>query len=146
MKYNNINEERVHVLDAETNVWSVIKDIATLDQEDAFYVCDIGDIVRKHKIWKATLPRVIPHYAVKCNDSLTVLEVLAELGTSFDCASKAEIIKVMSLGVDAKRIIFANPAKMKSHIKYAAEVGVHTMTFDNELELEKVKLYHPDAK
>jgi hypothetical protein len=31
-------------------------------QEEAFYVCDIGDIVRKHKEWKLKLPRVEPHY------------------------------------------------------------------------------------
>ena len=31
-------------------------------QEEAFYVCDIGDIVRKHKEWKMKLPRVEPFY------------------------------------------------------------------------------------
>jgi Diaminopimelate decarboxylase len=30
--------------------------------------------------------------AVKCNDSVTVLEVLAALGTGFDCASKVSIL------------------------------------------------------
>lgn len=58
-------DERVHVLDAQSNVWSVIRDIAESGaQEDAFYVCDIGDIVRKHKIWRATLPRVKPYYGM----------------------------------------------------------------------------------
>lgn len=60
------SEERVHILDSQSNVWSVIRDIAyNTNQEEAFYVCDIGDIVRKHKIWKAKLPRVEPHYG-KC--------------------------------------------------------------------------------
>ncbi|CAH0551706.1 unnamed protein product [Brassicogethes aeneus] len=144
MKISN-SDERFHILEPETKVWDVIREVTDTEQEDAFYVCDMGDIVRKHKIWKATLPRVVPHYAVKCNDSLTVLEVLAALGTSFDCASKSEINKVLSLGVEPNRIIFANPAKMKSHIRHAASVGVMTMTFDNELELEKVKEHHPDA-
>jgi hypothetical protein len=31
-------------------------------QEEAFYVCDVGDVVRKHKEWKLKLPRVEPHY------------------------------------------------------------------------------------
>lgn len=141
------SDERVHILDSQSNVWSLIRDIAgTNNQEDAFYVCDIGDIVRKHKIWKAKLPRVEPHYAVKCNDSLTVLEVLNALGTSFDCASKGEINKVLSLGVSPSRIIFANPAKPASHIRHAAAVGVSTMTFDNDVELHKVKKLYPDAK
>lgn len=84
--------------------------------------------------------------AVKCNDSLTVLEVLAALGTGFDCASRAEINKVLSLGVDPSNIIFANPAKPASHIRYASTVNVNTMTFDNENELHKVKQLFPDAR
>lgn len=84
--------------------------------------------------------------AVKCNDSQLVLSVLAALGTGFDCASKAEIAKVTDLGVDTSRIIFANPTKMASHIRYAAANNVHTMTFDNECELYKVKSLHPNAR
>ncbi|XP_059480842.1 ornithine decarboxylase-like isoform X2 [Neocloeon triangulifer] len=115
-------------------------------QEEAFYVLDIGDIVRKHKEWKLKLPKVEPHYAVKCNDSMMVLEVLNSLGTSFDCASKAEIAKVLQLGADPGKIIFANPVKQASHVRYAANTGVTTMTFDNETELHKIKSLYPSAK
>lgn len=75
-----------------------------------------------------------------------VLEVLASLGIGFDCASQGEIQKVLSLGVAPNRIIFANPTKKNSHIKYAAETGVSLMTFDNVNELYKIKKYYPDAK
>ena len=44
------------------------------------------------------------------------------------------------------RIIFANPVKQVSHIRYAASVGVRVMTFDNENELYKVRQHHPTAK
>lgn len=84
--------------------------------------------------------------AVKCNDSLTVLEVLAALGTGFDCASKTEINKVLSLGIEPERIIFANPAKPASHIRHAFATGVDLMTFDNEVELHKVKEIFPEAR
>lgn len=167
MKVSNI-EERVHVLDGKSTVMSVIKEIAeTGVQEDAFYVCDVGDIVRKHEIWKNTLPRVEPFYgkgfitiftavlsifnhlillAVKCNDSLAVLEVLAAMGTGFDCASKSEIDKILSLDVSPDRIVFANPAKPASHIKFAASRCVDLMTFDNETELHKIKTLYPHAR
>ncbi|KAJ8923914.1 hypothetical protein NQ315_006690 [Exocentrus adspersus] len=142
-----ISEERVHILDSQSNVWSVISEIALSDnQEDAFYVCDVGDIVRKHKTWKAKLPRVEPYYAVKCNHSLAVLEVLSTLGTGFDCASKGEIEKVLSLDVRPDRIIFALPTKPASHIRHAASVGVSRMTFDNETELHKLKKLYPNAE
>jgi len=31
-------------------------------QEEAFYVCDVGDIVHKHREWKRKMPRVEPFY------------------------------------------------------------------------------------
>lgn len=84
--------------------------------------------------------------AVKCNDDSVVLELLSSLGTNFDCASKGEINKVLSLDVHQDRIIFANPTKHPHHIKHAKENGVNLMTFDNEAELQKIKKLYPNAK
>lgn len=146
MRVTNL-DERIHVLDNKSNVMTVIKDIAMSGlQEEAFYVLDIGDIVRKHQIWREKLPRVEPYYAVKCNDNLIVIGVLAALGIGFDCASKSEINKVLSLGVDSSKIIFANPAKPASHIRHAAAMRVETMTVDNESELHKIKKLFSTAK
>ena len=58
------------------------------DDRDAFYVCDLGDLVKKHLRWARALPRVTPFYAVKCNNSMSVVRTLASLGCGFDCASK----------------------------------------------------------
>lgn len=55
-------------------------------------------------------------------------------------------MKVLDLGVDPSRIIYANPCKQNSFIKYAAKKNVAMMTFDNEDELHKVKALFPDAK
>ncbi|KMQ89920.1 ornithine decarboxylase [Lasius niger] len=146
MKVTNL-DERIHVLDSESNAMTVVRNIAMSGlQEEAFYVLDVGDIVQKHQIWEKKLPRVKPYYAVKCNDNLIVIEVLAALGVGFDCASKNEINKVLSLGVDSSRIIFANPAKPASHIRHAAAMRVDTMTADNESELYKIKKLFPTAK
>lgn len=62
--------------------------IVNKKSEDAFYVCDVNDILHKHQVWINKLPRVRPFYAVKCNSSPIVLEVLSSLGIGFDCASK----------------------------------------------------------
>jgi ornithine decarboxylase len=116
------------------------------DQVEPFYAVDLEDVCNKHIRWITLLPRVVPHYAVKCNDDVNVIKLLAYLGAGFDCASKGEIKKVMDLGVSADRIIYANPCKQSSYIRYAEEVGVKTMTFDNEQELMKIKQLHPGAK
>lgn len=142
-------EDRIQVIEGDINVTNIINDITTYgttNQEEPFYVFNIGDIVKKHQIWIEKMPRVIPHYAVKCNDNEVVLATLVALGTSFDCASKGEINKVLSLGVNPEKIIFANPTKPKSHIKHATVVGVKTMTFDCDIELQKIKAICPDAK
>ncbi|CAG2174158.1 unnamed protein product, partial [Oppiella nova] len=43
------------------------------------------------------------------------------------------------------RILYASTVKARSHITYAAQVGVKQMTFDKEHELHKVKQLHPCA-
>ncbi|XP_022172994.1 ornithine decarboxylase 1-like [Myzus persicae] len=139
-------EEQIHVIDNKVTVEEIIKDIVrTKEISDPFYIFDVGDLVHKARIWQQKLPRVKPFYAVKCNDNSLVLETLAAFGTNFDCASKAEIKKVLDLGVNPSRIIFANPAKMTSHIKYAMSQCVDLTTFDNELELYKIKSIHPSC-
>ena len=84
--------------------------------------------------------------AVKCNDDPGILQTLATLGTGFDCASKAEIGQVLSLGVTPERVIYAHPCKTTSHIRFAAAANVHMTTFDNEPELHKIKALHPAAQ
>ncbi|KAF2142228.1 uncharacterized protein K452DRAFT_298209 [Aplosporella prunicola CBS 121167] len=122
------------------------QDACEAGEEDAFFVADMGEVYRQHLRWKMNLKRVKPHYAVKCNPDPQVLRLLAELGTGFDCASKSEIEQVLKMGVDPSRIIYAQPCKTKSYVRYAARHGVKQMTFDNADELYKTKELFPDAE
>ncbi|CAF2213587.1 unnamed protein product [Rotaria magnacalcarata] len=116
------------------------------DDAEPFFAVDLEDICHKHIKWITLMPRVTPHYAVKCNDDVNIIKLLSFLGAGFDCASKGEIKKIIDLGVSADRIVYANPCKQSSYIRYAKEVGVETMTFDNEQELMKIKDIYPNAK
>lgn len=136
-------------LDSPINSLDLIKSIVSSAQnveKDPFYIVDLEDICNKHINWITRLPRVEPHYAVKCNTDSMLLKLLAFLGAGFDCASKNEIQRVLDMGVAPHRIIFANPCKQASNIKYACKMGVEYMTFDNENELYKIKEHHPEAK
>lgn len=84
--------------------------------------------------------------AVKCNPDPQVIRLLSELGTGFDCASKAEIEQVLNMDVPPNRIIYAQPCKTNSFVRYAASQGVKQMTFDNTDELYKVKKLFPAAE
>lgn len=150
MKLTTENEDdRIHIMDNDINSSELINQLTlngTINQEDPFYIFNIGDVIKKHQNWIEKMPRVAPYYAVKCNDNDVVLATLALLGTSFDCASKGEMSKILSLGVKPERIIFANPAKSKSALLFAKMTGIKMMTFDCETELQKIKLLYPDAR
>ncbi|XP_014611965.1 PREDICTED: antizyme inhibitor 2-like isoform X1 [Polistes canadensis] len=145
MSFINVNEIKIY--ENQVKEHDILKQIiATRDQEDAFYILDLGDVIKKHRNWLKKMPRVVPHFAVKCNPDPMVIKILAAMNASFDCASQQEIEQVMQYGVTPDKIIFANPTKSPSHIKFAKSVGVDKMTVDNELELFKIKNLFPEAK
>ncbi|NXW44720.1 AZIN2 inhibitor, partial [Nyctiprogne leucopyga] len=125
---------------------NILMELCPASDQQAFFVADLGDIVKKHLRFLKALPRVKPYFPVKCNGSEGVVRLLAELGAGFACTSKAEISRVQSIGVPADKIFYSSPCKQVAHIKYAASHGVRLMTFDNEVELSKVARSHPHAR
>ncbi|KAK2503273.1 hypothetical protein MC885_020261 [Smutsia gigantea] len=139
----------VGLLDEGTNLGNVIDNYVyehTLTGKNAFFVGDLGKIVKKHSQWQNVVAQIKPFYMVKCNSTPAVLEILAALGTGFACSSKTEMALVQDLGVSPENIIYISPCKQVSQIKYAAKVGVNIMTCDNEVELKKISRNHPNAK
>lgn len=107
--------------------------------EDAFCVLDIGALDAQFKLWQEHLPRVVPHYAVKCNNHPELLRQLYSLGSKFDCASQEEIKLALELGATGSDIIYANAVKAPSQLRYAAtQAKVRRTTFDNADELHKI--------
>lgn len=87
-----------------------------------------------------------PVTAVKCNPDPKLMELLSTLGAGFDCASKNEIEQVLNMGVDPSRIIYAQPCKTNSYLRYVASQDVRQMTFDNADELRKIARLYPQAE
>ena len=113
---------------------------------ERFLIVDLGVLTRRWHYWRAVLPRVLPHYAVKCNMDTGILSTLASLGASFDCASPLEVDKVMSLGVSPDRIIYANPCKLPRHLAAVSASGVRMTTFDSAGELAKIASLAPEMR
>lgn len=76
-----------------------------VDSGDSFYMVDIGACVKLYQHLAQSMPRVTPHYAVKCFPDPNILAALAQEGAGFDTASKNELEMVMKLGVDARYLI-----------------------------------------
>jgi ornithine decarboxylase len=112
----------------------------------AFYIINLGEIIRQYKLWVATFPYIEARYAVKCNPNNVICQLLSLLGVGFDVASKNEINLVKDYVNDIDKIIYANPYKESSSIQYARSIDVDTTVFDSEDELYKIKLYHPKCK
>ncbi|XP_039489380.1 ornithine decarboxylase 2 [Drosophila santomea] len=136
---------RIQYYSKDLDIRRVIEqaDLQNLDQ--ALNICDLSSLERKLRLWHKLMPRIEPHYAVKCNDDPVVVKFLADLGTGFDCASKNELKLVLGFGVSPERIIFAHPCRPASHLKYAKEQQVVNGTVDNEYEVYKLKKHYPDS-
>ncbi|CZT15222.1 uncharacterized protein RCC_01097 [Ramularia collo-cygni] len=82
---------------------------------------------------------------MKCNPDAGLISELASLDVNFDCASISEMKDVLEKGIPAKRIVFSNPIKSASAIRFAGENGVETLVFDNFEELCKIQHHAPGA-
>ncbi len=87
---------------------------------------------------KYHMPFVKVYYAVKANDHIDIIRVLAELGSGFEVASPSELSKVLSLGVKPEMIISSNPIKPLEFIDYAYRSGVDRMVVDSFTEVDKL--------
>ena len=125
--------------------FDIARDVAS-SSSLPFFVVNLSTVSRKLLNWKAFLPRVKPFYAVKSNNDIVICRLLAHGGCGFDCASQAEMEQIIGLGVPPDRIIFANPCKKNSMIKYAYNAGVSLMTADHVEELVKIKSCFPTAR
>ena len=89
----------------------------------------------------------LPHrlcYAVKANSNLSVLRVLANLGSSFDIVSGGELDRLRRIGVSGKRIVFSGVGKTRDEIRdalryrasRAAQPGILIFNIESGAELE----------
>jgi diaminopimelate decarboxylase len=68
----------------------------------------------------------LPHticYAMKANSNLSVLRVLARLGSSFDVVSGGELDRLARVGVPGNRIVFSGVGKTREEIRDALRYG-----------------------
>jgi len=105
------------------------------------------DVVRDNYLGFAeALPDTRVYYAVKANPAPEILSLLAELGSSFDAASPAEIELALAAGATPDRISFGNTIKKEADVARAHALGVRLFAVDCEAEVEKVARAAPGAK
>jgi len=81
----------------------------------------------------------VPHaicYAVKTNSNLAVLGTLARAGCGFDIVSGGELQRLLRVGVDPARIVFAGVGKTAVEMRAALAAGIGTFNLESMAEAD----------
>jgi ornithine decarboxylase len=109
-------------------------------------VLDLEVVRENYRMFERALPDSRVYYAVKANPDPAVLNLLAQLGSCFDCASVVEIEQVLATGATADRISFGNTIKKERDIARAFQLGIRLFAVDCEAEVEKIARVAPGSK
>ena len=126
--------------------FEIVRQAASQKYSRPFLIVDTALVRGKVRRFRAAMPRVRPHYAVKANPDRRVLKVLIQEGCGFEIASTAELDLLMALGVPAAEVFYSNPVKSREAIAYAAAKGVEWFVIDSLDELRRVFVVKPEAK
>ncbi len=77
-------------------------------------------------------------FAVKSNSNLSVLRLLADLGSGFDIVSGGELQRVIATGGDPRQCVFAGVGKSAAEIEFALRRGVYSLNVESEAELQRI--------
>ena len=111
-----------------------------------FLILDNAIVREKARRFRAAMPRVRPHYAVKANPDRRVLKTLMQEDCSFEIASTAELDMLLAIGANVAEVFYSNPMKSRQSIAYAAAKGVEWYVVDSVDELRRVHEIKSDAK
>jgi ornithine decarboxylase len=145
LKHNLVTEPRLDTHPETRLDFDQVKLAARQRYDRPFLLVDPQIVRTKARRFKAAMPRVHPHYAVKANPHPAVLRTLMQESVSFEIASPAELELLMSLGVRADQVYYSNPVKSRSCIEAAAASGVEWYVLDSAEELRKIVAIKPDA-
>jgi len=77
-------------------------------------------------------------FALKANGNLSVLRMLANLGSGFDIVSGGELQRVLAAGGDPQRCVFAGVAKTEAEIEFALRQNIFCFNAESEPELQRI--------
>ena len=126
--------------------FEIVRQAARQKYTRPFLILDTAIVRGKVRRFRAAMPRVRPHYAVKANPDRRVLKVLAQEGCGFEIASTAELDLLLALGVPAAEVFYSNPVKSRESIACAAAKGVEWFVVDSVDELRRVFETRREAK
>jgi len=106
------------------------------------YVYDFDDIRMNYTDLKEafTARKSLICYAVKANSNLSVLKLLAELGSGADCVSIGEVKRALKAGIPKYKIIFSGVGKRDDEIEEAILRDILMINLESEAEFDRIEL------
>jgi diaminopimelate decarboxylase len=105
-----------------------------------FYAYDLDLFRERIRAFERALEGV-PHvtcYAVKANDALALLRVVAAEGIGADVVSGGELAKCLKTGIPPAGIGFSGVGKLEGEIRAAVEAGIRSLNVESLDELDAV--------
>ncbi|WP_250005776.1 type III PLP-dependent enzyme [Actinoplanes sp. M2I2] len=116
-----------------------------VDMPTPYLVTDLDTIADRYAAFRAALPGVHVHYAMKCNPAEEILRTLHAEGSGFEVASIGELRMLQAIGVDPADVLYSNPVKPPAHIAAAHAAGLWRFSFDSPNELAKIAEHAPGS-
>src|SRR5258708_23649446 len=109
-------------------------------------VVDLEVVRDNFQTFAKALPDSRVFYAVKANPAPEVLNLLASMGSCFDCASVAEIQMALAAGASPDRVSYGNTIKKERDIARAFALRIRLFAVDCSAEVVKIAHAAPRAK
>ena len=139
-------QEQLFDTHAEVSLdFEIVRQAARQKYTRPFLIIDTAIVRDKLRRFRAAMPRVRPHYAVKANPDRRVLKALVQEGAGFEIASTAELDLLLSLEVPAAEVFFSNPMRSRDADTYAAAKGMRWFVVDSVDELRRMHSVDPTA-
>jgi diaminopimelate decarboxylase len=121
-------------------VWPVTLPSIAAEVGTPFYAYDLDRFRERIRAFEAALAGV-PHltcYAVKANDALAILRVVAGEGLGADVVSGGELTKCLQAGISPDGIVFSGVGKRPDEIRAAVEAGIRSLNVESLEELDEI--------
>lgn len=122
-----------------------IKEFAK-DKPTPCLILDLDIVQAEYEKLLKYIPYAKIYYAVKANPNNSVLELLRDMGSSFDVASVYELNQLLSLGIGPERMSFGNTIKKERDIAYFYEKGIRLYATDSFEDVDKLARAAPGSR
>jgi diaminopimelate decarboxylase len=100
------------------------------------WVTGAATLRRRAARLRAAMPGIDLHYAVKANDHIAVLAILARAGLGADVVSGGELRRALHAGIPPARIVFSGVGKTRAELAEALHAGIGQINVESPEELD----------